>query len=191
MKARTVIAAQISEMTGRAFVPTTWRPLGGGCIHAAWEVSDGAESYFVKCNTAQQLDGFAVEAAGLRLIAGTQTVRVPTPLCCGAEDDSAWLVLEFLRLGRGDRGASLGEKLAAMHRCFGAHFGLDHDNVIGSTPQINQASDDWIEFWRAHRLGYQLRLAVGNGHGAALEESGQRLAEVFCRLSTSAIAPAW
>ena len=44
-------------------------------------------------------------------------------------------------------------------------------------------SDNWIEFFREYRLGYQLKLAVANGYGGELTERGaevsDRLPELF------------
>ncbi|WP_293336098.1 fructosamine kinase family protein [Microcoleus sp. CAWBG58] len=42
-------------------------------------------------------------------------------------------------------------------------FGWDRNNAIGSTPQINNWTADWAEFWAQHRIGYQLKLARRRG----------------------------
>ncbi|MCC3591802.1 fructosamine kinase family protein [Microcoleus sp. PH2017_28_MFU_U_A] len=42
-------------------------------------------------------------------------------------------------------------------------FGWDRNNAIGSTPQINNWTADWAEFWTEHRIGYQLQLARRRG----------------------------
>ena len=91
----------------------------------------------------------------------------------------SWLVLEYLDLGV--RSASnpdaLGCALAAMHQCRSNQFGWSRNNTIGSTPQINTRSDDWVSFWRTHRLGFQLRLALENGYRGRLQQLGERLLE--------------
>jgi fructosamine-3-kinase len=61
-----------------------------------------------------------------------------------------------------------------MHRCESGRFGWHRDNTIGSTPQINDPSDDWITFYRDHRLGFQYQLAADHGYGE-LMPSGQQL----------------
>jgi protein-ribulosamine 3-kinase len=73
--------------------------------------------------------------------------------------------------------AALGEQLAAMHRATRDRFGWRRDNTIGSTPQVNMQLSDWVEFWRRHRLGYQLDLAARNGYRGALQDKGAQLLE--------------
>jgi fructosamine-3-kinase len=159
------IAAQISQVTGQPFQITAPRSVGGGCINQGYRVSDGGRSYFVKLNQATQVAMFAAEAAGLREISGTQTIRVPVPVCHGTIEQSAYLVLEWLDLRSGGASwAALGDRLAAMHRVTSSHgFGWQQDNTIGSTPQPNPWTSDWTEFWVQHRLGHQLRLAQHRG----------------------------
>jgi len=122
---------------------------------------------------------FEAEADGLREIAATDTVRVPHPICTGSDQSQAWIVLEYLPLVPATRAAMarLGERLAALHRVTRAHYGWTRDNTIGSTPQVNTPTADWIEFWRRHRLGFQLDLAARNGHAGALQRHGAELIE--------------
>ena len=79
----------------------------------------------------------------------------------------------------GDGPEQAGRQLAAMHRNGRERFGWHRDNTIGSTPQPNASSADWIKFWREQRLGFQLRLAARNGHGGRLQSQGEKLLECF------------
>lgn len=151
------------------------RAVGGGCINAAWILGQGADRCFVKTNRAALLPMFEAEQAGLEEILRSGAVRAPRPLCSGIAGDSAFLVLEFIEFGHGAAAASLGRRLAAMHRFTAPRFGWDRDNTIGSTPQRNTECDDWVEFWRDRRLGFQLELAARNGHGGLLGKRGERL----------------
>lgn len=45
----------------------------------------------------------------------------------------------------------------------GQKFGWHRNNTIGSTPQINTWTDNWVEFFVQHRLGYQFQLAHRRG----------------------------
>jgi len=48
-------------------------------------------------------------------------------------------------------------------------------HTIGSTPQRNTRSDDWLGFWREQRLGEQLKLAQRHGLSARAIDKGERL----------------
>ena len=54
-------------------------------------------------------------------------------------------------------------------------FGWHRDNTIGATPQSNAWTDDWARFFAERRLGYQLDLALEQGHSGQLIERGRRL----------------
>ena len=168
---------QIEVATGQPFVARQRQPLGGGCINRAWRTSDGMRDFFVKSNTAAGLPMFEAEAAGLAELAATATVRVPRPIGCGVAGGQAYLVLEYLPLGRCDPAAMerLGRQLADLHDRPQPHFGWHRDNTIGSTLQPNGPLADWIAFWRERRLGFQLELAATNGHRGDLQRQGERL----------------
>ena len=169
------IAQHISTATGTPFTVQSQHSVGGGCINSATILQDGNRRYFVKLNDAARLSMFEAEAEGLKEIAQTRSVRVPLPICSGTVDDSAFLVLEHIELEGADaRGLEqLGRELAQMHRSTQKRFGWHLDNTIGSTPQINTPGADWVEFWREHRLGFQLELATQNGRD--LMKKGERL----------------
>jgi protein-ribulosamine 3-kinase len=173
------IAASITSATGRALEIKRRTVVGGGCINTAYRIDAGADSYFVKVNSADKLDMFTAEAEGLEAIARSGSVRVPRPVCHGANGENSWLIMEHIELGRDAGGGmrALGRNLARMHRTTGSKFGWHRDNTIGSTPQINTQGSDWVEFWRTHRLGYQLALARKNGYRGGLQRSGEKLME--------------
>jgi protein-ribulosamine 3-kinase len=172
------VAASIEQATGAPFRVERAAAVGGGCINRGFRLTGTGREFFAKLNTAAGLAMFEAEAAGLHEIAATRTVRVPQPICTGSDSAHAWLVLEYLPLedGRSAMG-KLGERLAALHRATRPEFGWTRDNTIGATPQVNTPSSDWVQFWRTHRLGYQLDLAVRNGHRGALQQAGARLIE--------------
>jgi fructosamine-3-kinase len=170
------IAASIGTATSQAFQLYKHTAIGGGWINQTYRISDrDGRHYFVKLNAADQLTMFSAEVAGLNEIAATQTIRVPRPIAYGIASSQAFLVLEYLELGGNGNSALLGEQLAAMHRCSSRQFGCANDNFIGSTPQLNGWSDDWVGFWRELRLKYQLQLASKNGYGDLLDNLGNKL----------------
>ncbi|MBK8538066.1 MAG: fructosamine kinase family protein [Candidatus Competibacteraceae bacterium] len=167
----------ISAVTGQPFTLRQRQPLGGGCINQAWRVGDGQRAFFVKVNTAARLPMFEAEAAGLAELAATRTVRAPKPIGHGVAAGQSWLMLEYLPLvGGGARAMEkLGRQLAALHAQPRTGFGWHRDNTIGATPQPNTYGDDWIEFWRERRLGFQLNLAARNGYTGVLQQQGEQL----------------
>jgi protein-ribulosamine 3-kinase len=60
-----------------------------------------------------------------------------------------------------------------------SRFGFAQDNFIGTTPQPNGWKESWINFWREHRLGFQLRLAAQNGYGGQLQRLGEKLKDAL------------
>jgi fructosamine-3-kinase len=104
---------------------------------------------------------------------------VPAVLGFGTSGDRAFLALEWIEFGPVQPGteARLGEGLARLHRTIAGRFGWHRDNTIGATPQRNDWTADWLEFFAKHRLGYQLELAERSGHGGRWVERGCELCE--------------
>lgn len=175
------IAAQISTRTGSSFEPRAPSPVGGGCINQALKLSDGCRHWFVKINKPEGIGMFEAEAEGLNALASTQTIRVPRALCTGVYENHSYIVIDYILHGRsrGDSQAQAGRELAAMHRHSAEQFGWHRQNTIGATHQPNDWADDWIDFWRLRRLGFQLHLAGRNGHGGQLQSSGEQLLSRF------------
>jgi len=171
------IAAEIGKHTGTRFEPRTPSNVGGGCINQAAKLSDGCQHWFIKVNDAELLDMFEAEAEGLNAMAETQTIRVPRALCTGSFENHSYIVIEYISHGRSrsDSQQQAGRELAAMHRHTAERFGWHRDNTIGATPQHNSWNDNWTEFWRTQRLGFQLELAAKNGYGGHLQTSGEQL----------------
>ena len=120
---------------------------------------------------------FAAEAAGLEELAKAKAVRVPMPICFGASGSQAYIVLEHLALGGSTRGvmSEFGEQLAQMHRYTNDQFGWFRENTIGSTPQENTWSDNWIDFYADSRLMYQINMAADRGIGSATVDATHRI----------------
>ncbi len=180
MKLWEEIAQRIAEATGEPFQPKNAQTRGGGCINTAMSLEDGHRRWFVKLNSASRLAMFEAEAAGLDELAGARAIRVPRPLITGTVGDRAFIVMEYIEMGRGSGRAmaAAGEQLAALHRHSAATFGWTRDNTIGSTHQPNDPDPDWVNFWRTRRLGYQLELAARHGFHQLLGP-GEELLERF------------
>ncbi|CAK0741048.1 putative ketoamine kinase slr1563 [Gammaproteobacteria bacterium] len=155
------ISQSISAATATPFTVRGTNTLGGGCINTTYMVEDGPRRYFIKVNDTSRLAMFEAEAAGLIALARPQALRVPTPVAIGVTGEFSFLVLEYLDLRDANSTSmeSLGRGLAILHRTTQDCFGWCLNNTIGTTPQHNSETSDWIEFWRTHRLGFQLHLA--------------------------------
>lgn len=166
----------LEEVLGERVEPAA-APVGGGCINRAWRLRGQQADVFVKTNSADALEMFAAEADGLRELAAASGVRVPGVYALGANDDEAWLALEWIEPGRADAGTErmLGEGLAAVHTQGAEDFGWHRDNTIGSTEQRNARRHDWVDFFAEQRLGFQLDLAERGGWPSRLIDAGRRL----------------
>ncbi|MEE8481729.1 MAG: fructosamine kinase family protein [Acidiferrobacterales bacterium] len=169
------INQHISEATGVLFLNSRQQGIGGGSINTAQIVKgkDGRE-FFIKLNKASLVDMFEAEAEGLQELASAQAIKVPAPICWGSSGNEAYIVLEYISLEGKNSGPKLGEQLAALHQQQWDKFGWIRDNTIGSTPQINTPSSSWVEFYRQHRLRFQLELAAHRG-GSQLLNQGEHL----------------
>ena len=108
---------------------------------------------------------FEAEAKGLQMLRKSCSLYVPEIICCGKADVFQFLVLETIREGTRakDYWSNFGTGLARLHHTRAERFGLDHDNYIGSLPQINIQASSWIEFFKEYRLRKQLQLAHDAG----------------------------
>jgi fructosamine-3-kinase len=127
---------------------------------------------------------FEAEALALAELARAGGPRVPEVVWVGGLDGDAVLLLEFIELKPVAKGAAraLGEALAVMHSVSASRFGWCADNFIGATPQPNTPDEDWPEFFRARRIGFQLELAAQAGFAGALVDRGERLLDVIDKL---------
>ncbi len=146
------------------------RLLGGGCINHAMRLETDRGRYLLKYNSDPLPGMFRCEAEGLRLLAGTHTVRVPAALAYQEADGGhpAWILLEYLEGSPNVDPALLGEQLAELHRQGQPPknppaYGLDGDNYLGSTRQANGWEPDWARFFAGYRLGAQRELGIQTG----------------------------
>jgi len=147
----------------------------GGDINQAATVWAGSETVFVKWNASAPPDMFPTEAHGLRLLASADAVRVPQVIAQGDADGAcpAFLVLEHIDTGGrrpADTMAQFGAALAELHRHTASRYGLDRDNFIGRLPQPNDQMPRWVDFYREHRIGFQMQLARRKGRLPARRE---------------------
>jgi len=151
------------------------RDLNGGDINQAALIQSKDNNWFVKYRRNAPPGIFQAEALALAEISATRCIRVPEAIAWGTVNDTSWLVLEHLELTSNGPASLLGEQLAVMHDVSSNSFGWSGNNFIGTTPQLNDMSDNWAGFWRDCRMEPQLELAKGNGFGGRLLNRGERL----------------
>ena len=109
------IANAISETKGITFEILKANPIAGGCINESYYIKDNNQCYFLKLNHKNTIAMLAAEADGLREIAATKTIKVPSPVCLGTVNKKAYLVLEYIRFTNEKSQMQLGENLAKLH----------------------------------------------------------------------------
>jgi len=159
-----LLSEQIAQQTNQPFTLQSKSAIGSGCINQAYKISDASKDYFVKLNSTQFGDMFEAEALALRELANSNSIKVPRPIGYGNIGEQAYLVLEYLNLGGRANPIIQGQQLAAMHRVSHSQFGWHKNNTIGSTPQSNLQTNNWVTFWREQRLIPQFKLALRNGY---------------------------
>ncbi|MGI9272419.1 MAG: fructosamine kinase family protein [Woeseiaceae bacterium] len=139
---------------------------------------------FVKTGPESAIAMFEAEAEGLAEIRKTNAIRVPEVIDVGVVDGKSFIRLEQLRFSRTTDAveSALGEQLARLHRTTSDRFGWHRDNTIGATPQHNDQTSDWIDFYREKRLRFQLDLAARNGYNVELQELGTELCDRLAAL---------
>lgn len=142
-----------------------------------------------KINGSPYPDSLILEAKGLALLAqgladaGVSEVRVPRVESVSEQE----LVMERVEAIAPTPAlmSSLGRGLACLHRMAQARYGLDYDNCIGLSRQLNQLSGDWGEFFVESRLDCQVGLiaddAVRSGFAEILSRQKGRLATFLNR----------
>jgi fructosamine-3-kinase len=161
------VETAIADTFGSARQIAARSRLGGGCINSATRIrlDDGAE-LLVKENDRRFEGLFRGEARGLLSLQSDDGPRVPAPYACGIDGSTQFIVMEYIPQGSKGRGfyAEFGSRLAVLHKSkCSPTFGYESDNHIGSTIQRNTVTESWIEFFRLHRLGYQIDLAESRG----------------------------
>lgn len=179
-----VKASELLEtLLGKQVTAEALHYAGGGCINKAVHVQTDAGAFFIKWNNLQAYPGmFEAEQKGLDLLRASCTLHIPKVFGIINSGTMAYLVMEYVKPGRKSRQfwERFGSGLAAMHRCSGAYFGLDHINYIGSLPQFNKPCTTWPEFFLSQRLRPQLDLAVKNGNlPSSLQHELDKLAKAM------------
>jgi fructosamine-3-kinase len=184
-------AAGIAEAIGGALgsAAVEVRPMGRG---------HNATLHFVRLQDGRRLvakladghAGLALEGFMLRYLRERSALPVPAVHLC----DDRLLAMDFVdgpdRLTAAAQ-EHAAELLADLHGRPAARYGFPRDTLIGPLPQPNPESDDWVAFFRDHRLMHMARAAHDEGAlDAALLRRIERLAGRLAELLGEPAPPA-
>ncbi len=141
--------------------------ISGGCINIAEIIlTKTGKTFFIKSNNSSEKDMFLKEANGLRELAKANTIRIPEVIYAAYN----FIIIENIspRIKIKTFWENFGRDFARLHKFTAERYGFYEDNYIGSTPQLNIATEsealNWVEFYFNKRLSYQYQLAVKNGY---------------------------
>lgn len=153
------IKTKIEQEFGQKVVHSSM--LAGGSIASSWKLDlENGESKVLKINPKEEM--VLAETFGLKELAKSGEMRVPKVEI--SEGD--WLIMEFIQSGQksSDFFQRFGRGLANLHRHESGSFGLEMDNFIGETAQLNtEHRHSWVDFYFENRLHYQVNLALEKG----------------------------
>jgi fructosamine-3-kinase len=146
-----LIVAEVERALGVR--PLAVAPLSGGCVGEVYRADlPGGEKVVVKRDQ-QPSPTLDLEGYMLRYLSANSRLPVPSVL----HDDPRLLIITFLP-GSGSLNAAAeqhaAELLADLHQLTAPAYGLDRDTLIGSLPQPNPWTANWLDFFRQQRLLY-------------------------------------
>lgn len=142
------------------------KPLSGGDINDVFLLKCKEGDYVVKLNNGSKFpEMFAAEAKGLQLLEKSNSFRIPQQIAASNLENISYLLMEFIPTGEKTKffWEEFAKNLAKLHQTSQPQFGLDHNNYIGSLPQINGSCENASEFYISQRLKPQFKMASDKG----------------------------
>jgi protein-ribulosamine 3-kinase len=159
------IEQELSSIFLRDIRISRFNAVGGGSINETYQVvTNSGQLFFLKCNKAATYPGlFKEERKGLAYL--QQYIRTPAIIFDAVSGDWQLLLLEWIAPGTrtGTFWKNFGEELAKLHQQSHPQFGFSSHNYMGSLPQVNTYTTNWVDFFVKHRLRPQVELASHNG----------------------------
>lgn len=166
MRWKVEIEKMLSGFIGIDVTINSISSVGGGSINDTYKVSTSEGDFFVKKNsTSLYPQMFEKEALGLKILRDAKSIDLPEVIGYGEIENDSFLILKFINSANKSDSFwdDFGRQLAGLHKNSDKHFGLNHDNYIGSLYQYNNKHGSWSDFFREERLEKQVRLARNNG----------------------------
>jgi fructosamine-3-kinase len=151
----------------------------GGDINETFVLHSSHKKLFLKLNSIERSDMFEKEFKGLTILRAANAIAIPEPSKWGLFEKQIYLVMEYIEKGSTspDFWRIFAQQLAALHLNTSDHFGLDHENYIGSLHQQNKQCNSWAEFYAEQRILFLIRMAFDS---KKCDISDCRLAEKLC-----------
>jgi len=185
-KQRYALEAALKKYFSVSNLKLDYAPISGGDIHNNFELnlSGGGllpSKLFGKFNSNLEVDVLKTEFESLNIINDLLPGLYPQALLYDHFQEEGFLIMHFHSLVPFDdfSAADAGRALAKQHKKSNSEFGWVRDNYIGMTPQSNQWSSNWGDFFREQRLLPMLENAKGKGLS---EASALRVGDIITSL---------
>lgn len=166
----TFLEQELQSKLGTDFKINGKQFVGGGCISSSARLKTTKGDFFLKWNSSCDNDMFLREAEGLSELREHARGALAIPeVYFSKEVDTlpGMILMEYLSPGStANQDDKLGHGLAELHQYVGNKFGFHHNNYCGSTPQKNDWTDNWIDFFSNNRLLFLLKL-IGHGYSSS------------------------
>jgi protein-ribulosamine 3-kinase len=137
--------------------------VGGGSISHTYKLKSSVGMFFLKAYDGENaIDMFTAEAKGLELLRSKSKITIPKVISLYNEDGSSYLFMDYISssIRNSNYWQELAIKMAELHQQTNAQFGLKDNNFIGSLPQQNDFTDNWLSFFINHRILPLVQLAT-------------------------------
>ncbi len=166
-------------------------PLQGGDINDVFLLKCISVDFVIKLNNAHRFPNmFEVEAKGLKLLASSNSFRIPKVKGVGIDNEISYLLLEYIPSGKSTHSfwKDFAFLLSKLHKTTNKEFGLSYHNYIGSLKQLNDVERTASEFYINQRLEPQFKLANDKGFVfSSLDRFYKNISEVIPDESPSLI----
>lgn len=152
------LITQVETALGTEVINFRHLPVGFGLIGLRLDLADGREAA-VKASKTKTGNNLGLEAFMLRELGAKSSFPVPEIYYSG----DGLLIMEWLQSGSSINPTvqhHAAELLVDLHSRPFDQFGYSQDTLIGPLHQPNPQGDNWVEFFRDHRLLYMATEAV-------------------------------
>lgn len=143
----------------------TCHPVTGSTLNSVYRLTGRNFSWFLKTTPAAGYSGqFSGEAAGLKAIEETHTLRVPRVIGLGTVPEP-YLLMEWFDqvMPSGEFWDHFARGLAGLHRTTNPQFGYPVQTWCGNIPMDNRFSETWTDFYFHRRLEPEFRFCRDSG----------------------------